>query len=240
MTTIKTKLAAIAFVSLVTLPAFAGKGGSNGAILQAVQSGSTGAIIAEVERTEGLMCDACIQTVTSLTEDSQVFAVLGTFYDPSGDGQICVAGQHHRVLLTFDLTQAIMDKSPAGLIVNAGSNPERLVRVRQRVNRFVGRRGGGDHGQQRDRPHDAEQADAARLQRDELAIRRQPAQAQQHAVEQRHRDRDAQRLRHQRDQHAQHDRPGHPFGDEPSAEGNGTTVANRCDQAEQAADQDSP
>ena len=66
---------------------------------------------------------------TSLTEDSQVFAVLGTFYDPSGDAQTCVAAQHHRVLLTFDLTQAIMNKSPAGLIVNAGSNPERLVRV---------------------------------------------------------------------------------------------------------------
>jgi Periplasmic binding protein len=66
---------------------------------------------------------------TSLTEDNQVFAVLGTFYDPSGDAQTCIAGQHHRVLLTFDLTQAIMDKSPAGLIVNAGSNPDRLVRV---------------------------------------------------------------------------------------------------------------
>jgi ABC-type branched-subunit amino acid transport system substrate-binding protein len=66
---------------------------------------------------------------TSLTEDHQVFAVIGTLYDPSGDAQTCVAGQHHRVLLTFDLTQAIIDKSPAGLIVNAGSNPERLVRV---------------------------------------------------------------------------------------------------------------
>jgi hypothetical protein len=66
---------------------------------------------------------------TSLTEDNQVFAVLGTFYDPSGDAQTCIAEQHHRVLLTFDLTQAIMDKSPPGLIVNAGSNPDRLVRV---------------------------------------------------------------------------------------------------------------
>jgi hypothetical protein len=66
---------------------------------------------------------------TSLTDDSQVFAVLGTFYDPSGDAQTCIANQHHRVLLTFDLTQAIIDKSPPGLIVNAGSNPERLVRV---------------------------------------------------------------------------------------------------------------
>ena len=58
-----------------------------------------------------------------------MFAVIGTLYDPSGDAQTCIAGQHHRVLLTFDLTQAIIDKSPAGLIVNAGSNPERLVRV---------------------------------------------------------------------------------------------------------------
>jgi HEAT repeat protein len=71
MTNIKSKLAAIAFVSLVAVPAFAGKGGSNAAIVQAVQSGSTGAIIAEVERAEGLMCDECIQTVTALTEDSR-------------------------------------------------------------------------------------------------------------------------------------------------------------------------
>ena len=70
-----------------------------------------------------------LASCTSLTEDSQVFAVMGTFYDPSGDGQTCIAAQHHRVLLTFDLTQAIIDKSPPGLIVNAGSNPERLVRV---------------------------------------------------------------------------------------------------------------
>jgi len=70
-----------------------------------------------------------LASCTSLTEDHQVFAVIGTFYDPSGDAQTCIAAQHHRVLLTFDLTQAIIDKSPPGLIVNAGSNPERLVRV---------------------------------------------------------------------------------------------------------------
>ncbi len=71
MTTIKAKLATIAFVSLVAVPAFAGKGGSNAAIVQAVQSGSTGAIIAEVERTEGLMCEECVNTVTALTEDNR-------------------------------------------------------------------------------------------------------------------------------------------------------------------------
>ena len=66
---------------------------------------------------------------TSLTEDHDVFAVVGTFYDPSGDAQECVAAQHRRVLLTFDLTQAIMDKAPAGLMVTPDANPERRVRV---------------------------------------------------------------------------------------------------------------
>ena len=67
------KLAAIA-LTVFTLPALAGKGGSNGKIVAAVQSGSTDAIIAEVERAEGLVCDDCIQTVTNLTEDNR-FAV---------------------------------------------------------------------------------------------------------------------------------------------------------------------
>jgi len=67
------KLAAIA-LTLFTLPALAGKGGSNAKIVAAVHSGSTDAIIAEVERAEGLVCDDCIQTVTNLTEDNR-FAV---------------------------------------------------------------------------------------------------------------------------------------------------------------------
>jgi HEAT repeat protein len=71
MKTINNKLAAVAITMFVAAPAYAGKGGSNAAILQAVNSGSTGAIIAEVERTEGLMCEECVQTVTNLTEDSR-------------------------------------------------------------------------------------------------------------------------------------------------------------------------
>ena len=71
MTTNKINLAAIAFVSLLAAPAIAGKGGSNAAIQQAIQSGSKSAIIAEVERTEFLMCEECVQTVTSLTEDNR-------------------------------------------------------------------------------------------------------------------------------------------------------------------------
>jgi hypothetical protein len=66
------KLATVAFlVSAAASPALAGKGGSAGAIRQAVASHSADAIIAEVERTEGLGCEECIQLVTQLTEDSR-------------------------------------------------------------------------------------------------------------------------------------------------------------------------
>src|SRR5215475_5639448 len=73
MMNIRTKLAAVILVAAVA-PAYAGKGGSAGLIQQAVASGSQDAIIAEVERTEGLWCAECVQMVTNLTEDNR-FAV---------------------------------------------------------------------------------------------------------------------------------------------------------------------
>jgi ABC-type branched-subunit amino acid transport system substrate-binding protein len=66
---------------------------------------------------------------TKLTEDDKVFAVTGNFYDSSGDGQVCVAKQHDRVLVSFNLTQAIMDKAPPGLIIYPGATNERTTRV---------------------------------------------------------------------------------------------------------------
>jgi HEAT repeat protein len=76
MNTIGTKLAAVVLAAsalgvFAPSSAFAGKGGSAALISAAVQSGSQDAIIAEVERTEGLMCPECVQTVTNLTEDSR-------------------------------------------------------------------------------------------------------------------------------------------------------------------------
>jgi len=69
-------IAAVASLALAVIPsaALAGKGGSAAAIKAAVASTSTDAIIAEVERTEHLICEECIQTLTNLTEDSR-FAV---------------------------------------------------------------------------------------------------------------------------------------------------------------------
>ena len=71
MKNIGTKIAAVAFLVLAPAAAYAGKGGSAAAIQAAVRSTSTDAIIAEVERAEGLMCTECIQTLTNLTEDAR-------------------------------------------------------------------------------------------------------------------------------------------------------------------------
>ncbi len=51
---------------------------------------------------------------TSFAQDDNVFAVVGTFIDFSGDAQTCIANQEKRVLMTFNLTQAIINQSPPG------------------------------------------------------------------------------------------------------------------------------
>jgi hypothetical protein len=66
---------------------------------------------------------------TSFAQDDNVFAVVGSFIDFSGDAQTCIANQERRVLMTFNLTQAIIDKSPAGLIVTPGDIPERSASI---------------------------------------------------------------------------------------------------------------
>jgi hypothetical protein len=66
---------------------------------------------------------------TKFTEDDHVFAVIGNFVDFSGDAQTCLAKDHDTVLMTFQLSQAIMNMSPPGLIVFPGSTPERVDSV---------------------------------------------------------------------------------------------------------------
>ncbi|MGZ6966903.1 MAG: ABC transporter substrate-binding protein [Acidimicrobiia bacterium] len=66
---------------------------------------------------------------TKLTDDDKVFAVIGSFVDFSGDAQTCVAKQHDTVLMTYNLTQGIIDQSPPGLIVYPGATNERTVKV---------------------------------------------------------------------------------------------------------------
>lgn len=76
MKNIVIKIAAVSVLGWLAAPpvAQAGKGGSAGAIRAAVISGSTDAIVAEIERAESLICEECIDTVTRLTEDPR-FAV---------------------------------------------------------------------------------------------------------------------------------------------------------------------
>jgi HEAT repeat protein len=48
--------------------ALAGKGGSAGQIRSAISAGSVDSIVAELERTEGLVCTECVDIVTALTD----------------------------------------------------------------------------------------------------------------------------------------------------------------------------
>jgi len=66
-----TKLVAVTVTLLAAATANAGKGGSAALIASAVASGSSDAIIAELERAEALMCEDCIEIVTRLTEDNR-------------------------------------------------------------------------------------------------------------------------------------------------------------------------
>ena len=66
---------------------------------------------------------------TKFTEDDDVFAVLGNFVDFSGDAQTCLAKDHNTVLMTFNLTQAIINQSPPGLIILPGGTAERTDAV---------------------------------------------------------------------------------------------------------------
>jgi ABC-type branched-subunit amino acid transport system substrate-binding protein len=66
---------------------------------------------------------------TQFTEDEHVFAVLGDFVDLTGQAQPCIAKQHKTVLITIDLTQAMEDSAPSGMILGFGTAQERLVRI---------------------------------------------------------------------------------------------------------------
>ena len=65
---------------------------------------------------------------TALTEDSHVFAVIGTFYDPSGDAQLCFTKQHKTPVVADSLTDALAEKTP-GLMVTPDIAPERRLSV---------------------------------------------------------------------------------------------------------------
>jgi len=66
---------------------------------------------------------------TQFTEDDQVFAVIGDFVDLTGQAQPCIANQHKTVLITFQVTQAILDSAPSGMILSFNARQERLAAI---------------------------------------------------------------------------------------------------------------
>src|SRR5260370_2685715 len=65
-----------------------------------------------------------LSVCTKLTEDDRVFAVIGTFIDFSRDAQPCVATQHQPVLMTFNLTSALLQSNPTPLSVHPVSSTQ--------------------------------------------------------------------------------------------------------------------
>jgi ABC-type branched-subunit amino acid transport system substrate-binding protein len=66
---------------------------------------------------------------TSLTDDDKVFAVVGTFYDPNGNAQLCFAKQHRTILVGSPLTQALIERGPPGFMLTTDITSERRLRV---------------------------------------------------------------------------------------------------------------
>jgi HEAT repeat protein len=101
---ISKKLAAVAFVLCAATPAFAGKGGSAAKIATAVNSGSVDAIVAEVERAEGLVCPDCMGTMMNLLEDNrfQVREVAAWWFAKRPGAKEQLATQFKAELATAD------------------------------------------------------------------------------------------------------------------------------------------
>jgi hypothetical protein len=66
---------------------------------------------------------------TQLTDDDKVFAAVGTFYDPTGDAQLCFAKQHDTPIIADALTQDLVGRAQGGLMVTPDITPDRRLRV---------------------------------------------------------------------------------------------------------------
>ena len=73
--------------------------------------------------------NAALTSCTTFTDDDQVFAVVGSMYDPTGDSQLCVARQHKTVLITDGLSQDMIDKAPPGFLLSPGITSDRRLKV---------------------------------------------------------------------------------------------------------------
>ena len=76
-----------------------------------------------------LQPDTVSAACTSLTDDEQVFAVMGVYDTPPSDGsqQLCVAKDKDTVLIDELTTQKTMDGATPGLLLSPHINPERRL-----------------------------------------------------------------------------------------------------------------
>jgi hypothetical protein len=76
-----------------------------------------------------LNLDTELAACTSLTEDNNVFAVVGVFYDPSGDAQLCFSKRHKTIVIADSITQTLVDAGPPGFMLTPNISPERRLNV---------------------------------------------------------------------------------------------------------------
>ena len=81
---------------------------------------------------------------TSWTEDDGVFAVLGTFIDPTGQGPLCITKAHDTIHIGHQLNQAWIDEAPHGLLISPDSTRENnaavLIQLLTRSHRLAGKK----------------------------------------------------------------------------------------------------
>jgi len=68
-----------------------------------------------------------VQVCTGFADDDKVFAVIGNLSDAGSDGAVetCLAKKHQTPVMSFDLTRAIINQSPPGMVIFPGTTPER-------------------------------------------------------------------------------------------------------------------
>jgi ABC-type branched-subunit amino acid transport system substrate-binding protein len=75
--------------------------------------------------------DLLVQVCTHFTDDDKVFAVIGNLSDAAQSAamHVCIAKQHKTPVVTFQVTQAMFDQVPPGMLIFPGTTPERSTAV---------------------------------------------------------------------------------------------------------------
>ena len=70
------------------------------------------------------MTPSALDVCTRLTDDEQVWAVVGVFIDFTGEGQLCVARDKNTIHIGHELEQPWIDDAPPGLLLSPGSTAD--------------------------------------------------------------------------------------------------------------------